>query len=1081
MTINRKRSVSPNTENSYAKNNFDDPKKSTLSSYFTKFKQSFLSPSPTSERINNESQQQQQIVSNDFNIEDDSLTNFKPSDKRRRLSIQGHPSPQEIPRSSVAYSAQFLPRQRSYLIIYNGVKTNEEELNNDLEVRVTAKESQDSIDDRDESPFVGLPPAPHSDVILGCGGNDISDDEEQEEQAQFQEVIEYAPLYQDESGNIVRPPFINLDPRERYQLLQLKRSIETSEALQNRIKYMVNPNETHSRKIRGTNKVETSTQTHDINYLNSTLNFKRKLEPLNSIHDRPVKKQKRRGFSMEPFEYDIKTIEPVVSTTSLTGVLGNVSKPKFKDSTAIEDNKITHIIPREDEEPILKKFAQKSASGNRDLFGRQDTSNLKLDDNYIKQSDSISDIIKVKDNLDNSKTTKKNTVGPSSGFKFNINKDDFKEVIDARRENDKMFNSSKAVNTALFGQKSDDKNEKEELATKDSKPLFLFGEPKKLEQSSLFNKTDSDKKEAPKFSFGGQPTQSKEAPKFTFGKTITPEEPKESIDSGKERLEELKKPSLFSFGKTEEKKPTVDSAKVGLFGNKKESESSKPQFSFGTKKDTENAPVFSFGGKKESTPASLDDNNDTPSLSISKKEEDKPKQNETKPLFGFSGATSKDSTPSTPNTTSSTPFTFGGPQKDEKKEELVKSGLFSFNQNSAGTGTLVASTFKFGGSTEDKPQKRQYDNDDEEAEKKDKDEEQQSITKKVNFNAPASTTPTTTTTPQPILFSFGSATSNSHSKPAFQLGTNITENKASAPGAASVATSTPVPPTTATSAPSAGAFSFGAAITKPAPPPTTGNPSFKFAAGITPPTGTKPLFNFGATTVPTPTPAPAPVAVAGAVAGAVPATSSTPNFSGLGQTSAFGGASASPAFGQPNITGGAFGNAAPASVFGQPSGNTFGQTSNMFGNKLAVSIASAPTNNAFGSRPTTPTFNFGATTNPAVNSNPVLPAPLPNAVPLFNFTGSKESTPDPASIFGQHNGNRSASGTPFGGSMNNNMFGQQQQQQQQLNMFGAGTNSTNGSFGFGGGANSGGPVVNGGVPTPVVNPRRIIQPRSRRR
>lgn len=1084
MPINRKRSLSPNTESSFTKDGSDEQKRSTLSSYFSKFKQSFLSPSPTAETKDNDSQPNESPA--EVNIDHDSLTNFTPSDKRRRLSIQGHPSPQQIPRSSVAYSAQFLPRQRSYLIIYNGVKTNEEELNNDLEVRVTAKELQSSTNDRDDSPLLDLPPAPNSDIILGGGEIDekVAVEEEKDDNgnvAEFQEVIEYAPLYQDESGNIVRPPFINLDPRERYQLLQLKRSIETSEALQSRIKYMVNPNETQSRKIKGTNKVETSTQTHDIDYLNTKLSFKRKSGPHSLIQQRPLKKQKRRGFAMPVLEYDITPKEPVVSISSLNGVLGEVSKPKFKDLTIVEDKKITRIIPREDEEPISKKFAKPSGTGNRDLFGREDTSTLKLDDNYIKQTDSISDIIKLKDNLEETNKTKKVSVGPSSGFKFNIKKDDFKEVLDAIKENDKMLENTKSTKSGLFEEKKPE--EKTSLFSNDSKPLFLFGGSKKPEQPSLFTKSDNDSKEPPKISFGGQPAQTKEAPKFSFGKTATPEEPKLLLNNNKEKSEEPKTSSLFSFGSTEEKK-TTDAPKQVLFGDKKDSESEKPLFSFGgPKKDAGTAPTFSFGGKKESTPASLDDKKDTPSISFSltanKKEEEKPKLDEAKPLFSSSGATSKDSTPSIPNTASPTPFSFGVQAKDDKKDEQPKSGLFSLPQSKTDTATLAGSTFKFGTSN-DKSQKRQLDDDNAktETEKKDKNENQQSVTKKVDFETPASTTP------QPILFSFGSATS-SNSKPAFNLGANTTEKNTSTPSTPSVATSTPAPApgsgsgpgstltNNATNAPNVGAFSFNTA-SKPTPPPV-GNPNFKFAAGITPPSGAKPLFNFS-----------------------VPASSSTPTFGGFGQTPAFGGSAtgASPAFGQSNNTGGAFGQSnnaggafgqsAPPSVFGQSSSsnnNTFGQSSNMFGSKLATNITTGPANTAFGSRPATPTFNFGGATNPAGSTNPAMPAPLPSGVPLFNFTGSKESTPDPATIFGQHNANRSASSTPFGNTMNNNMFGQQAQPQtqpqQQPNMFGATSNPANNSFTFGGA--NGAPTINGGVPTPVVNPRRIIQPRSRRR
>ena len=118
---------------------------------------------------------------------------------------------------------------------------------------------------------------------------------------------EFGSLYQDEDGNLIRPPFINLDPRERYQLLQLKRSIELSESLQKRIKYMINPNETNGKRIPGTNKVEMSTQTHDLNYLSTKLNFKKRSPSLSFDRtevSRPIKTKKKR-ICYEGVLYDV--------------------------------------------------------------------------------------------------------------------------------------------------------------------------------------------------------------------------------------------------------------------------------------------------------------------------------------------------------------------------------------------------------------------------------------------------------------------------------------------------------------------------------------------------------------------------------------------------------------------------------------------------------------------------------------------------------------------------------------------------------------------------------------------------------
>ena len=147
------------------------------------------------------------------------------------------------------------------------------------------------------------------------------------------------------------------------------------------------------------------------------------------------------------------------------------------------------------------------------------------------------------------------------------------------------------------------------------------------------------------------------------------------------------------------------------------------------------------------------------------------------------------------------------------------------------------------------------------------------------------------------------------------------------------------------------------------------------------------------------------------------------------------------------------------SPFGQGTNNAFGNTGGIFGNKTAATpggnvfggmnnqsststpattnvfggpTAGAATTNVFGSRPTTPAFNFGgaATTTAALQWF----CAIVNKPPLFNFTGSKESTPDPASVFGQQN--RSGTSTPFssGGvgagvaGVAGNVFGQPGQQ-----------------------------------------------------
>ena len=66
---------------------------------------------------------------------------------------------------------------------------------------------------------------------------------------------------------------------------------------------MINPNETNGKRIPGTNKVEMSTQTHDLNYLSTKLNFKKRSPSLSFDRtevSRPIKNQKK-GFAMKEF------------------------------------------------------------------------------------------------------------------------------------------------------------------------------------------------------------------------------------------------------------------------------------------------------------------------------------------------------------------------------------------------------------------------------------------------------------------------------------------------------------------------------------------------------------------------------------------------------------------------------------------------------------------------------------------------------------------------------------------------------------------------------------------------------------
>lgn len=1161
----RKRSLSPNTETSFNNQNYNQNSSESsnkLSNGSLKFKPSTTATANESYKSNQSTTysprgRKQDQIDNDIDLDGSLLTNFESSDKRKRLSIQGHPPASGIPRSSV-YNSESLPQNklRSYLIICTNLKTSEEELNNDLEVRVTTKDNynrsigvsdvEDSSLSRDVSPFVNLPHAPNSDIITGAAKyNDEYDDDKIGDggsvvynEGALVVQKEFGSLYQDEDGNLIRPPFINLDPRERYQLLQLKRSIELSESLQKRIKYMINPNETNGKRIPETNKVEMSTQTHDLNYLSTKLNFKKRSPSLSFDRtevSRPIKKPKRKGFAMKEFLYDVNEEKPVYSTSSLNGALGSISKPKFNSQPKTQDKSMIQIIPREDEEPSFKTFGNKTGR-DRETFGVTNNAKLTLDPEYLKKtsSSSISDIIKLKEptTLESSKPNKP-TTGPSSGFKFDIKKNDFESIINDRKQNQEILAKSKLANetvpenvkstdltqsakTGLFGFKSVPSQEalkkKRNLSDSESDdkppvPSFLFGsantskpatpslfgnKEKSSTTTSLFNITnpksneDKDTATTKKPLFGKPSTESEtksDKPRFTFGAPASSNKP------------------TFSFGKTPDsaEKEATPNSKPSLFGDAfkasdktESSTTSKPSFSFGFNNAT--TTPFSLGGgeKKDTTPSSTpftlgktdttkDDTKPTETTSLFG---DKSKSGSTTPFtFGqkddkAAGDSKEEDKLASTTKPPSTGFTFGAPAKTTESNDGSKgeSNNDAASSTTATTTTTTLTPFKFGITN-----KASTDAEDKKTE--------EPATKKFNFATPSTDKPSTP-------FSFPSANDSSTSKPAFSLGgigTTDNKEKKDTSSSPSITQSTTAPPLTSST------FSFN--TKKPDAPATTAttdadaakslsNSGFKFAAGVNPPsqtTSNKPpsIFNFGAASRP----------------------SATPVFAGFGQPP------------QPaNTTGGAFGGKSP---FGQGTNNAFGNTGGIFGNKTAATpggnvfggmnnqsststpattnvfggpTAGAATTNVFGSRPTTPAFNFGgaATTTaaPAAAAAPSGFGAIVNKPPLFNFTGSKESTPDPASVFGQQN--RSGTSTPFssGGvgagapGVAGNVFGQPGQQP---GIFGGTTN--NNSFTFGGApsapAASGVPGVPGGMNMPVVtpapNPRRILHPRSRRR
>lgn len=639
-------------------------------------------------------------------------------DKRRRISMhQASESKGYIPRSSVDFRNSQSSKYNSYL---HKLQEEEEEKNNNIETRATSFAVDVSQDGEYDSPIPDIQDVRKKSVQLVNGlinpskknqralqrlsnnGDDYHDQDEEEVYGSGEEEVEefdengypivieheFAPLYTDEDGNLVRPPFINLAPRERYQLLQLKRSIETSQALQSRLKYMVNPNETNSIKHENGTKVETSTQTYDIHYLRNKLHFnnyiRRKV-------DNPKNKPDAGAMFSGEFFYDVdsqKDNKP--ENQKLSGYLGTVSKPKFK-----QDSQVDHFT---------------------------DASNIKLDSDYISKTKNVSDIIKLKE----SKSNNKLTLEPSSGFKFSINKDEINDLIRKRNEGDDLVEQSKlnreneppSLNFELK-EKSNKKapksdapvvnasSEKEKLIS-NGKSAFLFGSTEKKEtpkfnfgvsSSALENDSVSNK---PKFSLGNENNNTNEVnkPAFTFGNKEG--EPSLSFDILRKENDEDEPARKRQMSQPSGKKTDALKFSFGASSNKKDGT---PKFSFGSSTERkDDAPKFSFGSSTEKK-------DEIPKLPTSSGSE-----KEAEPKFSFGATTNKEESTSTfslgktPDSKNEKPkfsFRASAPEKKENIPALILGGegekkgegsspKFSFGSN---TEQKEGTPFSLGGST----------------------------------------------------------------------------------------------------------------------------------------------------------------------------------------------------------------------------------------------------------------------------------------------------------------------------------------------------------------------------------------------
>lgn len=1022
---------------------------------------------------------------------------------KRQMSVQGtlHSlnSTRAVPRSS-----ELLNRNGSYQLLANTFQVEKDAANGDLELRRMSV-AVPALDDgplKETSPSIFIP----KNRILPTNPMEMVLDEEEEMPIVIEH--EFAPLYKDDSGNLVRPPFINLDPRERYHLLQLKKSVEASEYLQSRLKYMVDPNETTS-IIRADNKVDASTQTHDSEFVQRSLNFNQLRTKLALKNRKQLKSKKGRGFNGLFLYEPSAPPEKVTMDEKFKGYLGSVGKPEFKDDKKKDDFKRLHDDDtREDRHIGKRRSGVENARQGKSL----DTT---LDKDFVERSEKISNLIKLKDT--GVQNREKPRVGPSAGFNFEINKASIDSIMEKRKEDDKLVERGSAPDSASSVP-----------AVAPSTPAFLFGKPSDTLAQPAKRSRDSPEREtsttkpsfgesttAPSFSFGKQPTgtTAEKAPDATlsgFGGF----QASGPVPASNKRKSSIPKMAFDGFGGF--KAPASTDAKADtpktaiLFGAPKaadltttkdaKNDASKPKFPFGASKADELAPKttpsFSFGAKEGlATPL-------FGAKTTSTEGDDSSNQRKMpKPAFDLSGASVGDDKlkPSvsfglTTDIKATPAFSFGGSSKEaESKPSFGKpiesstnqtTSLFGDAKSKTDADTSKAPLFNFGASSTAANSSA--------SENKENGAEKQA-TPKLNFGAstaPAfsfSSAPTTisaesSATPGPLTvdvpnFQFGAKPAETGSgndaksdvakeAPKFSFGQAKPAETPKTPGFDSGATK-PAP-----------AFSFGQSSTLP----KTGGSGFSFSKAATPLSQTaesdsKPTSAFGLTQPTQPT------------------TTATPSFS-------FGGTAAQSGNNKPAFSFGQTATPDPALIFGGSAkapltGFNFSVNNAATPLQLAAPISTQKpaggfsfSNNAVaGSRSATPTsgFNFGATNTsfgaPQNNS----PAPFAGAggagMPAGFGNASRSATPN-TSGFGQNSAAPGLGGQPQGGfSFSNNALGGA-----------AGFNSAPGSFGqnsrentppvFGGAPANNGFGANPGQPfTPplAMNGRKMAQMRSRKR
>lgn len=802
-----------------------------------------------------------------------------------------------------------------------------------------------------------------------------NDDETQQGGGNLPLIIEheFAPLYRDVNGNLVRPPFINLDPRERYQLLQLKKSVEASESLQNRIKYMTNPLETHSKRIPQTNKVETSTQTHDLNSLSNSLNFvrKRRIErDVVSDEPRTKKTKNTNGYFVCDFDYEVAEEPPKKnkSSSNLQGYLGEVSTPSIKDK-----------LPKEEG---VKSTSQRY--GLDDLFsGKKSREDVKLDSEYLANSK----YREKKATVENIALTLPKSLPSSSLFAAKTPPTASSGATSAPSETKSLFGASNGSGGS---------------APTTSLPSFSFGKKASSEEQDepkrkrTLGDLDESAKAKPAFSFGSgsegsNPTAGNAKPVLNFGSKSTELKSNSpailsDVKTDHKTSEAVPQKQTFSFGVPDKKdEPKVDFS-FGSKSTEKKDDVPKLNFSFGAapgtsseKKDdtTIPKPLFSFGAPSATADKKIDVQNPAFSLGGSTVSTEK-KEDSAKPAFSF-GLDKKLESTSTNSTSQAT-----GGEKDGTK------AAFSFGSNVApkeGTSSPSPS-FSFGSST-----------------------------------APISTEKKNDI-PKPA-FSFGETKSVAPVKPAFSFGAESSTSSVTPTSSDKRKDNVPVFNFGTTAKP-ASPFTFGSST---AAQNTTGNISTDQAS--------KPAFSFGSTSqqkpplpLSTPTQAgaginpkassqsPAPFSFGSTGAGASPKVETPKPIStafSFGNnisngSNAFGGGSTfnlSTPLNDKTLGGGGLPQLQQLQLqqilqpfsFGQANSGVSSSQQFAFGTGASIGTAVSNPN----SREVSPAFNFqksGASSSPNLNVGFQHQTPIqPLLVPNINFASGGTASADPSAIF----------------------------------------------------------------------------------